>query len=282
MPRLAWLTDLHLGFADEDQVDGLINSIRSETPDAVLIGGDISEAPTFAAHLKFIAAEVNVPVYFVLGNHDFYHGSIEKVRLAANVLAQEHPNIHYLSAAGAVRLSEATALVGHDGWGDARTGDFLHSPVLLNDYFLITELARLMPDPGRLQGDDFTDAALRRPLRAALRRLGDEAATHFRTVLPRALEQARHVIVLMHVPPFREACWHKGRTSDDDWAPHFTCIAAGESLMEVMREHPDRRMTVLCGHTHGGGFAQILENLEVHTGPAEYGAPRMQPLVVTE
>jgi predicted MPP superfamily phosphohydrolase len=35
-------------------------------------------------------------------------------------------------------------------------------------------------------------------------------------------------------------------------------------------------MTVLCGHTHGAGFAQILTNLSVFTGGAEYGRPELQ------
>jgi hypothetical protein len=77
------------------------------------------------------------------------------------------------------------------------------------------------------------------------------------------------------VPPFREACWYQGRISDDDWLPHFTCQAAAEVLVETMRNAPDRRMIVLCGHTHGAGEAQILPNLRVLTGGAVYGRPRI-------
>jgi hypothetical protein len=43
-----------------------------------------------------------------------------------------------------------------------------------------------------------------------------------------------------------------------------------------MTAHPDRRMTVLCGHTHSPGEAQILPNLQVLTGGAVYGAPTVQ------
>ena len=43
-----------------------------------------------------------------------------------------------------------------------------------------------------------------------------------------------------------------------------------------MLGHPDKQMTVLCGHTHGGGFAQILPNLSVRTGAADYELPRIQ------
>ena len=79
--------------------------------------------------------------------------------------------------------------------------------------------------------------------------------------------------MLTHVPPFREACWHRGQISDDDWLPHFACRAVGEVLVEAMAAHPECEMTVLCGHTHSPGEAQVLPNLRVLTGGAEYGRP---------
>jgi hypothetical protein len=38
---------------------------------------------------------------------------------------------------------------------------------------------------------------------------------------------------------------------------------------------------VLCGHTHGGDV-QIVENLRVVTGPAEYGKPQSQRIFEVE
>jgi hypothetical protein len=31
-------------------------------------------------------------------------------------------------------------------------------------------------------------------------------------------------------------------------------------------------MTVLCGHTHGNGVAQLMPNLTAYTGEASYGS----------
>lgn len=87
-----------------------------------------------------------------------------------------------------------------------------------------------------------------------------------RARLPQALSEFQHVIFATHVPPFREACWHRGKISDDDWLPHFTCKAVGDVLLEIMKENPDRKLIVLCGHTHGAGEAQQLPNLKVLTG----------------
>jgi Icc protein len=95
-------------------------------------------------------------------------------------------------------------------------------------------------------------------------------------VVPLALEAHEHVIVLTHVPPFREACWHEGRISDDNWLPHMACRAVGDELRRIMQAHPHRKMTVLCGHTHSPGEASILPNLTVLTGGAVYGQPTIQ------
>jgi hypothetical protein len=46
-----------------------------------------------------------------------------------------------------------------------------------------------------------------------------------------------------------------------------------------MIAHPDARMTVLCGHTHGAGVVDVLPNLRVVTGGADYGAPALQDVL---
>lgn len=87
---------------------------------------------------------------------------------------------------------------------------------------------------------------------------------------------AHHVVVLTHVPPFAEAAWYRGAYSGPDWLPFFACKAAGEVLKASMENHPDKQMTVLCGHTHGGGESSILPNLVVYTGAARYSRPTVQ------
>ena len=255
--RLAWLTDLHLNFVDIDCVEGLCRRIRDEGADAVLISGDIAEAPGVEAYLDLLGRQIDRPIYFVLGNHDFYRGGIVEVRAQDRRVLRRSPLIHWLSAEAAIELTPETGLIGHDGWADGRLGDYAGSDVLLNDYFLIEDLAGLEPE-ARLE---------------QLHALGDEAATHFRSTLPQALGRYRRVIALTHVPPFREACWHRGNLSDDAWLPHFACKAVGDALMEIMSAHPDRELLVLCGHTHSAGEAGILPNLKVRTGAAEYGRP---------
>src|SRR5262249_3953346 len=132
-----------------------------------------------------------------------------------------------------------------------------------NDYLLIAELAGITKSE-RLQ---------------RLNDLGDQEASRLRDPLREALARYPRVIVATHVPPFKEACWHEGKVSNDDWLPHFTCRAVGEVLREAALAHPEKKIRVLCGHTHGDGAAEILPNLKVVTGGAEYGEPRVQGVI---
>jgi hypothetical protein len=56
----------------------------------------------------------------------------------------------------------------------------------------------------------------------------------------------------------------------------------GQALLEIMGEHPDRQLTVFCGHTHSPGECRPLSNLRILTGAAEYGHPRIQQVFELE
>ena len=258
--RIAWLTDIHLNFLAVESRAAFYAQIRDGKPDTLLIGGDIGEADSVAPILAELAAALEVPIYFVLGNHDFYRGSIAAVRRMVREQCASSTWPHWLPAAGVVPLTANTALVGHDSWADGRIGDFFGSEVMLNDYVLIEELKRLAK-PRLLK---------------KLNALGDEAARFLEEHARQALAHWRDVLVLTHVPPFRESCWHEGKISGEDYLPHFACQAVGERLAALMRHHPQNNMTVLCGHTHSPGVARILDNLCVLTGGAEYGRPKVQ------
>lgn len=264
--RLIWITDIHLNFLDQSGVEDFFIDLATVEADGLLLSGDIGEAPNIALYLNALDNQFGKPVYFVLGNHDFYRGSLAGVREKAKSICSACPNLCWLTQAGVVPLTESIGLLGHDGWGDGRLGDYWGSAVRLNDWRLIDEFAGL-------------DGQRRLAL---LHALGDEAGAHFRTLLPGALSRFRNVLVVTHVPPFRQACLYQGQISDDNWLPHFTCKAVGDALVEAMSAHPDRRMTVLCGHTHGAGEAQILPNLCVLTGRAEYGKPTIQRVLLVE
>lgn len=258
--KLVWLTDIHLNFINSGELDNFCNKITSIHPDGVLIGGDIGEAPSLTNLLITLEQKLRCPIYFVLGNHDYYHGSIYDVRDQIQKVTENSSFLQYLSNTGIVRLTSNTCLLGHDSWADGGYGDYFNSEIMLNDYILIKELSNL---------DKQTRLS-------KLKQLGDEAAYFFREQLNQALLNFQHVLILTHVPPFIEACWHEGNLSNNDFLPHFCCKATGEVFIELMHKHPNQNLTIFCGHTHSSGMCQILPNIFVNTGGAVYGQPRIQ------
>lgn len=252
--RLAWCTDIHLDHLTPAGRVRFAEKVRESGCDALVLTGDLSHAPLLRSHLVDLARALARPVYFVLGNHDFYEGSIEEVRADVRALCAGDPWLRYLPDAGPFALDGETVLLGVDGFGDGRLGRVIETPIVLNDHLLIRELAGLP----------------RARLAARLADLGDAEARTLEALLAR-VGHARRVVVATHVPPFRESTWHEGAPSDDDWLPFFSCKAVGDVLRAHRAAFPARSLTVLCGHTHGAGVVAIDERLVVHTGGAQYG-----------
>jgi 3',5'-cyclic-AMP phosphodiesterase len=261
--KLAWATDLHLDHSSRSRRQELLDALAKTDADALVLTGDTGTASSVVERLSDIAEVFGRPVYFVLGNHDFYGGSIVDVRSRAARLAAGDVKLVYLHQSGVQPLSGETALVGVDGWGDARYGNWSNTNVVLNDFCLIEELV--------------WNQLGRSGLAQALRDLGADSAYGLRPILFEALQAFAHVVVATHVPPFPESAWHEGKASTPDFAPYFACKATGDLLLEAATGHPHRQITVLCGHSHGGGTIQRRPNLTVITGPAEYDKPVMQP-----
>jgi 3',5'-cyclic-AMP phosphodiesterase len=269
--HLAWLTDPHLNFVRKDQRRQFLEKVK-EKAEAVAISGDIGESNDVAEFLMEMDEIIQKPIYFVLGNHDFYKGSISKTRQRVAQVAGEAKHLQYLTAMGVVELTPQTALIGHDGWADGRFGDFQGTEVILNDHLLIAELSQWFVN---YQIDKIG-------LSKTLTTLADEAARHFEHVLGEAVTKYSNVIAVTHVPPFREAAWYQGKTSNDDFLPYFACKIVGDVLKKVMQANPEAHLLVLCGHTRGGGEVQVLPNLKVLTGAAEYGKLAIERILEVE
>ncbi len=257
--RLGWITDPHLNHCSLAAWERFVAQVRQSDCAAVVISGDISEGEDVMFQLRRMADAFAVPIYFVLGNHDFYFSSLERTRRGIREGAAADPRLHYLPDVPPVQLAPGIVMIGEDGWGDATEGDYARSRVRLNDFQLI--------DDFRLAGPSQWPSMLTE--------LGRQSAMRLSRQLEVALRDNQQVLVVTHVPPYREACWYEGRTTDDHWAPFFVCGQTGVVLRQAAQQHCAARLEVICGHTHHGGVAEIQENLRVTTAGAEYGEPAL-------
>lgn len=262
--KLAWLTDLHLDAAEDHVVQQLLQDLVALKPDSILIGGDTCNGHKALNYISSIAQIVEKKVYFVLGNHEFYHESIPQTRDLAYHSTDNNDQLHYLTYEQIIELTPMTALIGHDGWSDARAGNFMDSTIALHDYTLIKELKNLTKSKLQLK----------------LHQLGSQAAQDIRKKLEKAFKQYSNVIILTHTPPFQAACLYDNNIADqDNWAPHFVCKAMGDVLNKLMNAHLDKQVIVLCGHAHHMADISILPNLRVMVGESTLRSPQIQGLI---
>ena len=265
--NLAWLTDIHLNFLKENNRHKFYQKIVEAHCDAVLITGDIAEGPSIEGLLTEMADAVKKPIYFILGNHDYYREDIDTVKNAMTALTQENKGLLWLPAAGIQHLGNHTILLGQDGWADGRLGDYANSTISLNDCRMIADLFQAKTI-GKLQ------------LLEKMQQLADVDALQLQQDMRLAVSQnPKKVIVLTHVPPFKEACMYQGEISDDNWLPYFSSKATGDVLMTFAKDNPLIEFLVLCGHTHSTASYQAFKNLNVEVGCAEYYAPQVQKII---
>jgi Icc protein len=255
--RLTWVTDLHLNFVGLPAREAWLTSIRETSPDCLLISGDIAEAESLGWELERLAGDLLLPIYYVLGNHDFYGGSIDQVRAGCGALRNSNERLVYLGATGPQPLSDGWVLVGQDGWGDACDGDPAGSIVRLNDFQQIV---------------DFQDLSSTARI-GKLQELGRQAAERLELQLQDGVQLGDALLVITHVPPVRSACLYRGEPADDHWAPFFVGHQVGELLRRFAWEYPEHRIVVLCGHSHHVARCRLESNLWVLTGGADYGFP---------
>ncbi len=263
--KLTWLTDIHLNFLEAEERAQFYGSIIETNCNAVLVSGDIAEATSISEMLKEMGRHIKKPIYFVLGNHDYYSGQVENVRQEITKLTQSETLINWLPDCGPTLLKENFVLVGQDGWADGRLGDYKNSRVVLNDSRYIADL--------------FQQKIIGKyALLDKMQELADDDAKKLHADLIQTIDQhhPKKIIVLTHVPPFKETCLYESKISGNDFLPFFGSKATGDVLTEIAKQNSDIEFLVLCGHTHDEAHYKPFENLIIQAGKAEYFHPEIQ------
>lgn len=265
--KLGFATDIHLdawclpnvdkkGYPEQRRRGALLAADQ----DALVIGGDISTGEKFKDHFTAFCEGAKIPVYFVLGNHDFWDAPESVVRATASTFPG------YLDRGEVVELTPRVGLVGRSGWYDTLSGHPNESRIAVDDWH---KASRLVP---------HHSSRIPHMLHKACQRWSEEETDKAIPVLEHAAKGYQQVFLVTHFPVFRGACFAPDGTldiPDRGWWPWSINTTFGHAIRDVTDRYPHVDFTVLTGHTHGGGKAQVAPNLTVVAGRAQYGNPQL-------
>ena len=260
--NLVWTSDIHLNFVHFSQWRNILSSF-CDLGDGVLVTGDIADGLDCKAAIEAMN-DMPKPIYFVTGNHDYYHSSFSAVDKICNSVKDQDTGAIWLEKHGPIKLSDESVLVGVGGWADARSGkSFYDSNVRLADHEIIADLKCSKHDQLRVIQNRAKKAEeiLRRQLSLA-----------FKT-------NPKTVYVATHVPAFAETnLAPNGKFSDGDFLTHFNWHGLEELLVDVSEEHPEINFIHLSGHTHTGASYK-RGNIYSRVASARYHDPKVEDVL---
>lgn len=258
--RLIWMSDIHLNFLNRELRSDFYNRIKEADGDIVIISGDIAESHNIKQFLKEICETTKKPVFFVCGNHDFYGSSITVVKRSFRPFS-------YLSRGWGTPLTDAVMLLGVDGWGDCRNGDYENSNLTMSDWLYIDELRE-----SYRQGSQ--------KLKKTLQSLADKDAQTLKRRVNSAIKKGyKKLILVTHVPPFEECCCHAGKKSTPDGLPFFSSKILGDTILPMAKLNPEVDFLWLSGHTHSRVTYKPCDNMTCKVAKADYYFPQIEEII---
>lgn len=258
--RMLWLTDTHLNFLPSFVLDDFIYYLQDQKAEGIILTGDISNGTDIISHLRKIHHRLQIPIYFVLGNHDFYGSTFQSIRQQILELKVECPKLHYMTLEQVIKIGDV-ALIGDDGWYDARFRKPLTNLAFLPDWWRIKDFFNLFSPIEKMR---------------LMRDLALQSAQAATKKLKQAFQDANRVYFLTHIPPWPSK---ESPILDKFWAPYNSSKIMAQSLTELMEEYPNKELIILSGHTHVRRDEQILPNLRLKVGEARIFFPKVQEIL---
>ncbi len=281
MKRYLFLTDTHFNFANKSPlrdpakhlskkqgIEFLLDvreTIQQQQLDGLFLSGDVINGPNVEKHLLWISKILQIPIYFVRGNHENYFSNFKNIQSQISQACQQDSNLHYLDHCQPISLSENTALIGHTGWYDAGYRKPLTPLVFIWDFLFIEDFRKCssMADRYRL-----------------MRQKANEAARILGKKLLEALETHQEVILVTHWPPWVE---HSGSfIGNHFWKPYNASRVLAETLENIMWSFPNKKLTVLAGHSHNAREEQITSNICLKVGGSARDTLKMDSIILVE
>jgi predicted phosphohydrolase len=204
-----WAADLHL-----DTVMVPIKSFATQwgenDAEGLLLTGDIATSKCLKEKLEELHHYLKKPIYYVLGNHDFWYSSFKEM--------DEHnlglKDVNYIHNK-VLKLGNFN-LVGNNGWYDAGFGN-LDNDALMKDFFLIKDF----------KCKDYLPIV-------------KERAEYLVNQLEDQIKDLDNILVLTHVPMIESFAI---ATDIPEW---YGC----KMLTDMFDKYKDKKGVVLSGHTH--------------------------------
>src|SRR5271169_5868764 len=102
--KFLWFSDTHLDQVLPWNLTKFIVSVIKEKPQGIFLTGDISNGGLIYWHLKLLASLISCPIYFVLGNHDIWFSSFDKVYEKIRKLCKDHDNLIWMNDTEVVKI----------------------------------------------------------------------------------------------------------------------------------------------------------------------------------
>jgi predicted phosphohydrolase len=254
MKKYVWLSDTHLNMSILPFLKRrFINKVNSVESDGLIMTGDISNGMMLESDLKYLATHYDGPIYFVLGNHDYYWRHRESVESDVRRLCRRFPNLLWLSDEDPIQLDHGVSLVGDEGWFDVTAGR--------------PELTKWCID--RLINLDYLQMANYGQQAAAWKQRAKESTSRLCRKIRSALEDSDVVYVATHFPPWGAATMSDWKLMEDYWLSYNTNVCLGEELESLMKDEQGR-IVVLSGHTHMACEVSVSKNITCKVAAASY------------
>lgn len=249
--KFLWYTDTHLAKMPPWKFFSFIKEIINENPAGIFLTGDISTGPFLRIHLRLMAKFINCPIYFVLGNHDYYFTSMGKQHSKIKSICQKYTNLIWLTESDVISLTPDTALIGIEGWYDAQLGnpDYLKFTL---DWILIKDFKTLPTMEERIN---------------KFKQLSEQNSNILKDKLKKTLEQDyKTIFILTHMVPYAEATRNEGSFMGQFWLPYDVNFNLGYMIDSIMKDRNKENVEIFCGHAHVPMYLKRARNISCHVG----------------
>jgi len=246
--RLAVTADLHWGLrkSGDDATALLVEFLRVEPPDVLVIAGDIGSGSHFGSALALFDSLACVKA-LVPGNHDIWveeadgrGDSLQVYREYLPRLAAEH-GFHYLDQKPLLFPDAGLGLVGSINWYDYSWAlDLLKAHV--------SDWEERLRNKRFIRGRHNDARFVRWPLDDT--QFTQQVANAFANQLRAALDQTEQVVAITHHPPFQGLSFPRPLQPPTVDGLLWEAFSGNRLLEEILARHQDRIPFAFCGHTH--------------------------------